>query len=42
MAIRGDSTVSWALAGSRVFGAAMVLILVGLLLRYGFARKDGK
>ncbi|MEV5541019.1 hypothetical protein AB0L13_29625 [Saccharopolyspora shandongensis] len=34
MAITGDSTVSWALTGSRVFGLAMLLIVLGLLIRY--------
>lgn len=33
MAITGDSTVSWALTGSRV-GIAMVLMVLGLLIQY--------
>ncbi|MFF2654231.1 hypothetical protein [Streptomyces sp. NPDC058045] len=42
MAIRGDSTVSWALAGSRVFGLVMALILLGLLIRYFSVNKEDK
>ncbi|WP_433226318.1 hypothetical protein [Microtetraspora malaysiensis] len=42
MAITGDSTVSWALTGSRVFGLAMVLIVLGLFIRYVFTNKEGK
>ena len=40
MAIRGDSTVSWALTGSRVFGIAMALIVLGLMIRY-FVTQQG-
>ncbi|MGW2183396.1 hypothetical protein ACWCXX_36235 [Streptomyces sp. NPDC001732] len=42
MAITGDSTVSWALTGSRAFGIAMVLMVFGLLIRYVSHRKEGK
>jgi len=34
MAITGDSSVTWALIGSRIFGTAMLLILIGLLIWY--------
>ncbi|WP_427889467.1 hypothetical protein ACQHIV_39485 [Kribbella sp. GL6] len=34
LAITGNSTVAWALWGSRVFGLAMVLGVLGLLVRY--------
>ncbi|MFJ2900698.1 hypothetical protein ACIO87_38330 [Streptomyces sp. NPDC087218] len=42
MAITGDSTASWALTGSRVFGLAMVLMALGLLIRYVSNRQEGK
>ncbi|WP_433214229.1 hypothetical protein [Microtetraspora malaysiensis] len=42
MAITGDSTVSWALTGSRVFGVAMALIIVGLLIRHFSASKKAR
>lgn len=42
MAITGDSTVSWALVGSRMFGLAMLLMVVGLLIRYFSKSKEDK
>ncbi|MGN8026261.1 hypothetical protein [Microbacterium sp. 22242] len=39
LALTGDSTVVWAVWGSRVFGATMVLIVVGLASWYVFLRR---
>lgn len=39
IAITGETEIGWALTGTRIFGAAMVLILLGLGVWYLFLRK---
>ncbi|WP_427891790.1 hypothetical protein ACQHIV_04090 [Kribbella sp. GL6] len=39
MALKGDSSVHWALVGCRAFGGVMVTIILGLFILYMSARK---